>query len=127
MFVAKTIDNALCFSKYIDERIMSLSKMTFFERFEADILSGKKTITIRDELENDYAANSIVQVSTYENDRWFCELKIIDVKAIKFDQLSNFHANQENMSLSELKCVIQKIYPNVQNLYVISYKFIQLL
>jgi uncharacterized protein YqfB (UPF0267 family) len=26
------------------------------------------------------------------------------------------------MTLSELKCVIQKIYPNVKRLYVISYE-----
>jgi len=98
--------------------------MTFFERFEVDILSAKKTITIRDESEKDYSANSIVQVSTYENDRWFCELKIKDVEVIAFSQLSDFHAKQENMSLSELKGVIQKIYPNVQSLYVISYELV---
>jgi uncharacterized protein YqfB (UPF0267 family) len=51
----------------IKKRFMSLAKMTFFERFEADILSGKKTITIRDESKKDYALNSIVQVSTFEN------------------------------------------------------------
>jgi uncharacterized protein YqfB (UPF0267 family) len=50
---------------------MSLSTITFFERFEADILSGKKTITIRDASEKDYAVNSIVQFSTYDNNRWF--------------------------------------------------------
>ena len=52
------------------------NKITFFERFEADILSGKKTITIRDESEKNYSVDSIVQVSTYEDDRWFCALKI---------------------------------------------------
>ena len=106
---------------------MTLSKMTFFERFETDILSGMKTITIRDESEKDYSANSIVQVSTYENNRWFCAVKIIDVAAIEFSQLSDFHAKQENMTLEELKGVIQNIYPDVQNLYVISYEHIQLL
>jgi uncharacterized protein YqfB (UPF0267 family) len=50
---------------------MSLSTITFFERFEADILSRKKTITIRDASEKDYAVNSIVQFSTYDNNRWF--------------------------------------------------------
>jgi uncharacterized protein YqfB (UPF0267 family) len=103
---------------------MSLSKLTFFERFEEDILSGKKTITIRDESEKDYSLNSIVQVSTYEDGRWFCALKIIGVEAIEFSQLSGFHAKQENMTLSELKDVIQKIYPNVENLYVISYELL---
>jgi hypothetical protein len=104
------------------ERIVSLSKMTFFERFEADILSGKKTITIRDESEKDYSTNSIVQVSTYENNRWFCALKIKNVEVIALSQLTKLHAKQENMTLSELKGVIQKIYPNVKALYVISYE-----
>jgi uncharacterized protein YqfB (UPF0267 family) len=103
---------------------VSLSKMTFFECFEADILSGKKTITIRDESENDYSVNSIVQVSTYENNRWFCALKIGYVEEIDFSQLSNLHAKQENMTLFELKSVIQKIYPDVKSLYVISYKLV---
>ena len=103
---------------------MGLSEMTFFQRFEADILSGKKTITIRDVSEKDYSPNSIVQVSTYENGRWFCRLKIQNVVAIKFSQLSNFHAKQENMTLVELKSVIQEIYPNIENLYVISFELI---
>jgi len=96
--------------------------MTFFERFEADILSGKKTITIRDELEKDYSINAIVQVSTYETSRWFCTVKITAVKSIEFSALSDFHAKQENMSLAELKSVIKEIYPGLQTLYVISYE-----
>lgn len=104
---------------------MSLSKITFFERFEADILSGKKTITIRDDSEKDYCVNSIVQVSTFENDRWFCALKIKSVQPISINQLSYFHAKQENMTLAELNAVIQTIYPNVESLYVISYQLVE--
>ena len=100
---------------------MSFSEMTFFERFETDILSGKKTITIRDESEKDYEINSVVQVSTYETGRWFCALKIVSVTAIQFDDLTEFHAQQENMSLPELKAVIREIYPNVDSLFVIAY------
>ena len=96
--------------------------MTFFERFEADILSCKKTITIRDELEKDYAENSLVQASTYEDDRWFCALLIKSVEAICLSQLSEFHAEQENMTLSELQTLLQEIYPDQQHLYVISYE-----
>lgn len=103
---------------------VSLTKMTFFERFEKDILSGKKTITIRDELEKDYVANSIVAVSTYENNRWFCSLEIISVMPISFSQLTAFHAQQENMTLEQLKAVIQEIYPGVEKLYVVTYKLI---
>jgi len=104
---------------------LSQSHITFFERFEADILSSKKTITIRDESEKDYAPNSTVQVSTYERGRWFCALKIQSVNAINFSELSDFHAKQENMTLSELKNVIQEIYPNIEKLYVISYELLE--
>lgn len=104
---------------------MSSTKITFFQRFEADILSGKKTITIRDESEKDYSVNSIVQVSTYESNRWFCALKIKSVEAITFSELSDFHARQENMTLAELKEVIQNIYPDIVRLYVISYELVK--
>lgn len=100
---------------------MYLSEMTFFERFEADILSGKKTITIRDESEKNYELNSVVQVSTFETDRWFCAVRILSVTPIQFDDLTPFHAQQENMSLLELKSVIREIYPNIDSLYVIDY------
>ncbi|WP_198552891.1 N(4)-acetylcytidine aminohydrolase [Psychromonas sp. Urea-02u-13] len=103
---------------------MGLTEMTFFERFEADILSGKKTITIRDEAEKNFTQNSTVQVSTYETNRWFCQLLIKDVQPINIDQLSEFHATQENMTLDELKAVIEEIYPNVKSLYVISYELV---
>jgi len=96
--------------------------MTFFERFEADILSGKKTLTIRDKAEKDYLSGSIVQVSTYENGRWFCEIKIKVVKPILLSDLSESHAQQENMTLLELKTVIQEIYPNIEDLYVVYYE-----
>jgi len=95
--------------------------MTFFERFEADILSGKKTITLRDEAEKDYQVNSLVQVSTYEDNRWFCTIKIMSVIPIAFDQLSTLHAQQENMSLCALKALIQEIYPGISTLYLITY------
>ncbi|WP_047042872.1 N(4)-acetylcytidine aminohydrolase [Vibrio mexicanus] len=98
--------------------------MTFFERFESDILSGKKTITIRDESENNYQPGSIVQVSTYEDNRWFCQLKIESVEPIQFDELDEFHAQQENMTLDELKAVIRDIYPNTDSLFVITYQLV---
>ena len=100
---------------------MTLTTMTFFERFEADILSGKKTITIRDASEKDYQPESVVQVSTYEHNRWFCQLKIESITPIRFNDLNNFHAAQENMTLCQLKAVIAEIYPNIDQLFVIKY------
>ena len=98
--------------------------MTFFERFETDILSGKKTITIRDESERYYQPGSVVEVSTLEQGRVFCNLKITRVEPILFDDLGEFHAEQENMTLQVLKDVIQDIYPGISELYVVSYELV---
>lgn len=99
-----------------------MQQITFYQRFEADILSGKKTITIRDASEKHYVPNSVVQVLTYEDARKFAQIEILSVEAILFNQLNNTHAQQENMSLDELKKVIQQIYPNTHKLYVISFR-----
>ncbi|OAN18110.1 ASCH domain-containing protein [Photobacterium jeanii] len=101
------------------------TEMTFFERFEADILASKKTITIRDEAESHYKVGSVVDVSTYEDDRWFCQLKILDVSPIQFSALNDFHAEQENMTLDELKAVIHDIYPGIEQLYVVTYQLVE--
>lgn len=101
---------------------MYLTEMTFFERFERDILSGKKTITIRDEAEKNFQPGSVVPVSTLEQGRGFCRLRIESVVPIQFDDLTHSHAEQENMTLPELKSVIQEIYPGIQQLYVITFQ-----
>ncbi|WP_261818165.1 N(4)-acetylcytidine aminohydrolase [Vibrio gallicus] len=103
---------------------MSLTTITFFERFEADILSGKKTITIRNQDEKDFLLNSQVSVATFEQGRWFCDLMIKSVEPIQFKDLSQLHAAQENMTLSELKSVIREIYPQTETLYVISFSLV---
>lgn len=41
------------------------TEMTFFERFESDILSGKKVITIRDESEKDYVIGTEVEYPSW--------------------------------------------------------------
>jgi uncharacterized protein YqfB (UPF0267 family) len=99
--------------------------MTFFARFEADILSGKKVITIRDESEKDYQPGSVVDVSTLEEGRWFCRLKIKSVDPVLFSELNEFHAEQENMTLPQLKQVINDIYPGIESLYVIQYELVE--
>lgn len=52
-----------------------MKHITFFERFEADILSGKKVITLRDESEKDYEVGDVVAVSTLEHGRRFCHVR----------------------------------------------------
>lgn len=101
-----------------------LKETSFFNRFVPDILSGKKVITIRDENEKNFLVGSIVDVKTFEENEWFCRIKIVDVEPISFDALNDFHATQENMSLTELKGVISDIYPEVNQLWVISYQLV---
>ncbi|MDA8621541.1 N(4)-acetylcytidine aminohydrolase [Psychrosphaera sp.] len=100
--------------------------ITFFERFEKDILNGNKTITIRDAAESHFKVGSEVQASTFEDNRWFCALNVLSVTPIKVDDLSGVHARQENMTLTELKSVIEDIYPGITDLYVIEFKKISL-
>lgn len=101
-----------------------MQKLTFYQRFEADILSGKKTITIRNKSDKDYVLGTVVQLFTYEEDREFGSITILSVESILFSQLTLEHAQQENMSLVELKKTIQRIYPSTHNLYVISFRLL---
>lgn len=98
------------------------TKITFFTRFIPLILEGKKTITIRDESESHYLPDSIVDVFTFESNQWVGKIKIISIEPILFSQLNEFHAQQESFELEELKAIIRDIYPNTEQLYVLSYQ-----
>lgn len=100
------------------------NKITFFSRFEADIVSGKKTITIRDKSESYFQPNQHLCVFTNETDRLFAYIKVKSVTPIHFSQLNDTHAKQENMSLAELQEVIKAIYPNDDDFFVIEFELI---
>ncbi|MGL4448356.1 MAG: N(4)-acetylcytidine aminohydrolase [Shewanella sp.] len=102
--------------------MLLLTQLTFFERFEQDILSGAKTITLRDEAESHVVAGQILPVSTFETDRWFCDIEILAVTPIRRSELSDIHATQENMTLAQLQEVIGKIYPGLEQLYLIHFR-----
>lgn len=99
-----------------------LDKITFFERFEADILSGRKTITLRNEAESHVPLGQVIPVYTLETGRWFCNIEILARTAVAFDALDDSHAEQENMPLAELQALIQCIYPGIDALYEIQFK-----
>lgn len=99
-------------------------KITFFSRFEADILSGKKTITIRDEAESHYQVGQTLCVFTNETDRLFAKIKVLSVNPILFSDLSESHAEQENMTLPYLRQVIKDIYPNDEHFFVIKFELV---
>lgn len=100
------------------------TQISFFEFLTPLISSGKKTITIRDKTESHYVVDSQVEVVTLETNQRICDIKIESVKPIKFDEINEFHAQQEAMSLPTLQKLIKEVYPNTDELFVITYKLI---
>ena len=50
---------------------------------------------------------------------------MLSVSPITLDELTEQHAKQENMSLSELREVIKTIYPNENEFWVIEFGLIK--
>ena len=101
---------------------MQPNDITFFQRFQDDILAGRKTITIRDQSESHFRVGDILRVGRYEDDGYVCTIKVIGTSTTTLDNLTEEHAQQENMSLPELKNVIADIYPGQNQFYVIDFK-----
>ena len=99
-----------------------MNDITFYQRFEADILAGRKTITIRDKSESHFKAGDILRVGRFEDNQYFCTIEVLSVSSITLDELTEQHAAQENMSLAELKEVIRGIYPSENKFYIIHFK-----
>ena len=98
-----------------------MNDITFYQRFEADILAGRKTITIRDKSESHFKTGDILRVGRFEDNQYFCTIEVLNVSPITLDKLTEQHAVQENMGLDELKEVIQDIYPIEELFYVIRF------
>lgn len=98
--------------------------ITFFRRFQDDIISGRKTITLRDASESHFVAGQYLRTGCYEDDTYFCTIKVISVKAVKLNELNENHARQENMTLIELKQVINEIYPGEESLWEIAFRVV---
>ncbi|HCK2143344.1 TPA: ASCH domain-containing protein [Escherichia coli] len=97
---------------------MQPNDITFFQRFQDDILAGRKTITIRDESESHFKTGDVLRVGRFEDDGYFCTIEV----TATLDTLTEKHAEQENMTLTELKKVIADIYPGQTQFYVIEFK-----
>ena len=100
---------------------MQPNDITFYQRFETDILAGRKTITIRDKSESHFKAGDILRVGRFENNQYFCTIEVLSVLPITLDELTEQHAKQENMGLDELKEVIRGIYPSEYLFWIIEF------
>jgi len=99
-----------------------MKNITFYGRFETDILAGRKTITLPEASDANFMAGDQVRVSRCEDDVFFCNIEVIGVTPVQFDDLNDRHAVQENMTLAELKQVISEIYPGLNELFMIEFR-----
>ncbi|PQJ57918.1 ASCH domain-containing protein [Vibrio splendidus] len=100
--------------------------MTFFERMERHITSGKKVATIRDKTESHYYVGQLLEVRTHEEDRRICDIEILSVEPVKFAELNREHAKAENLPfVFMLKWILRKIYPAENSLYFIRFKVVR--
>lgn len=101
---------------------MQPNNITFFQRFQDDILAGRKTITIRDAAESHFKAGDVLRVGRYEDDGYFCTIRVVATSTVTLDTLNERHAQQENMTLPKLREVIAEIYPEEKLFYVIEFE-----
>ena len=101
---------------------MQPNNITFFQRFQDDILAGRKTITLRDAAESHLKAGDVLRVGRYEDDGYFCTIRVVATSTVTLDTLSEWHAQQENMTLAQLREVIAEIYPEEKQFYVIEFE-----
>jgi uncharacterized protein YqfB (UPF0267 family) len=101
-----------------------MNEITFFQRFESDIVAGRKTITLRDASESHFTPGQQLRVGRYEDDVYFCTIEVVSVTPVALDELTDEHARQENMTLPQLKEVIAEIYPGLNALYAIVFTLV---
>ena len=101
---------------------MQANDITFFQRFQDDILAGRKTITIRDAAESHFKMGDVLRVGSYEDDGYFCTIRVVATSTVTLDTLTELHAQQENMTLAQLREVIAEIYPEEKQFYVIEFE-----
>jgi len=101
---------------------MQPNNITFFQRFQDDILAGRKTITLRDAAESHFKAGDVLRVGRYEDDGYFCTIRVVATSTVTLDTLNERHAQQENMTLPQLREVIAEIYPEEKLFYVIEFE-----
>ncbi|EHO8434184.1 ASCH domain-containing protein, partial [Shigella flexneri] len=53
---------------------------------------------------------------------YFCTIEVTATSTVTLDTLTEKHAEQENMTLPELKKVIADIYPGQTQFYMIEFK-----
>lgn len=102
-----------------------LQTIRFYDNLIPAVLNGDKTITIRSQAGRQYQPGRRLAVLRHSDGERVAEIEVMNVNNIHYQDLNDSHAVQEHMTLSELRKLIQEIYPNIEHLSVVSFKLIQ--
>ena len=69
-----------------------------------------------------HKTGDVLRVGRYEDDGYFCTIRVVATSTVTLDTLSELHAQQENMTLAQLREVIAEIYPEEKQFYVIEFE-----
>ncbi|MDH8437512.1 N(4)-acetylcytidine aminohydrolase [Klebsiella pneumoniae] len=69
-----------------------------------------------------FKPGDVLRVGRYEDDGYFCTIAVTATSTVTLDTLTEQHAQQENMTLGQLRQVISDIYPGESQFYVIEFK-----
>ncbi|QSX33547.1 ASCH domain-containing protein [Shewanella avicenniae] len=98
--------------------------ITFFEWLAPKIIAGDKHITIRNYAESHYRPGSRVTAYTLETHQRIADIEILAVEPLFIEDINQQHAEQEGLALEQLQGLIRRIYPDQQQLYVISFRLL---
>ena len=95
--------------------------LNFHQQWIDPILSGSKRLTVR-KAGSGYRRGDVVKAMR-RNHPAFAELSIERVQTVRLDQLSSRHAKLDgHRSVEELKAAVERLYPGVDELDVISFR-----
>lgn len=88
-----------------------MRQLSFFKRLEKQLLSGKKTATIRSVQEGDYQVGQSVDACRHEDGGFICRLTIRAIEPVSLDSLTRVHAQAENLPfVFLLKRILRRLY-----------------
>ncbi|MBO2029731.1 ASCH domain-containing protein [Klebsiella pneumoniae] len=92
-----------------------------FSAFSGRHLAGRKTITIRDAAESHLSPAMCCALGAMKMTA-ICTIAVTATSTVTLDTLTEQHAQQENMTLRQLRQVISDIYHGESQFYVIEFK-----
>lgn len=101
---------------------MQPNDITFFNVSRMTFWLGVKPSPSATSLNRTSKTGDVLRVGRFEDDGYFCTIEVTATSTVTLDTLTEKHAEQENMTLTELKKVIADIYPDQTQFYVIEFK-----